>query len=201
MELTLDGTDEQRMNAIMVTQMAALILLGEFHHARHLFRRYSSSSPLSPPTDSDKIHILWEVCKSMLKHEPATAISKLSQASNTPILGKVMETLRDNIAEMLASTYIKIDPSTAAKQLGIPSTVSAVEYLQRRGWTVLTLPCNREASITSAATRNCLVPPKKDKQKLKNEGKGGSSAIEGIETRLQNLTDAVSFMELSRMNA
>ena len=187
-----------------LTEMSALLLMGEYYHARHLYRRYgsSSSSFFSSPSSSDTMEILWNLTQALLLKNTPRAFSVLvhmkSLSELNPLSEKLSSVVRERTAHHLAIMYKKLRPSFAAKQLGFPATSvdNVLQYLKQLGWTTV--------QGTSELTKDemFLVPPSA-KSKLSSPFSANTSAsasISDMEHKLQTLTEVVAFLEQKRTN-
>lgn len=201
LELTSSSSQNSSLPIILVTELAALIHLQQYDHARHLWRRYSSEQNNE---NLLQFSSLWKAVAPLLRarSQDFTASSKTVSNNKFGNIAEVYGSLQDCIEmkpvlEPLAS-YAKqlqmsirelfcrgierihesIDGEKCRVLLGLKNTRELEAFVTKRNWT--------KESETAL-----WIPYYKT---MTDVGKNGSD-------RIDYLTNVVGFMETQRFNA
>mmetsp|Transcript_25314 Transcript_25314/g.33695 ORF Transcript_25314/g.33695 Transcript_25314/m.33695 type:complete len:196 (+) Transcript_25314:497-1084(+) len=195
--------------------MAGLLYLHEYQHARHLWRRSSTSTTAAPATtvaedpEYYQLKLLWSAAKHMITGNSKSAFVGLNMciSSNLQPLSshalEVKEKYRTEMMELMEQSYIKISWTDCCDKLGVvhkndKEVQELVVCLEKRGWDV--------SGVSVVGKSECYVSPPKGGYVVDEDSEDEMEVAEDIhkqkrDDKIQSLTEIVAFMECRRTNA
>lgn len=219
------GGGDAALRFVEVAELAALLHLGDYVHARHLWRRHRPAPGGSDPADkttgggsgateesSDpelrQLARLWAAAKSMIGDEPAAAYAALDGCTSSGLeplatyAGEVRGSYRVRCVRRMGKAYdrMKTESCRAWFGYGDGEDGTMIEELKRRGWSV------EETAGEGGGDAKLLVTPpldwepeevEEDEMDAKEDAEAGRG---DYGERIKSLTEIVSFMERKRLN-
>eukprot|EP00957_Ditylum_brightwellii_P202273 15329406-Ditylum_brightwellii.AAC.1 len=156
--------------------MAGLLYLHEYQHARHLWRRSSTSTTAAPATtvaedpEYYQLKLLWSAAKHMIT---------------------VKEKYRTEMMELMEQSYIKISWTDCCDKLGVvhkndKEVQELVVCLEKRGWDV--------SGVSVVGKSECYVSPPKGGYVVDEDSEDEMEVAEDIhkqkrDDKIQSLTE------------
>jgi hypothetical protein len=200
-----------------IIQMAFLLYLGEYVHARHLWRRHRSNNNSSSDDESNQLSMFWTAAKYCYLWSTGGISSSLNstdddESSNLPYSTLMLRSLQSNVESSLEplATYskelvsifryrvndrlrssfddIREDEFMLRMNLSSDDSGDGDDVLGRYGWQ------------RAAGDASHLVPNQEWKSPV-DVGGGENSAMSTDGDRIHQLSEVVMFLEQTKMNA
>jgi hypothetical protein len=189
---------------MQLAELAALLFLSEYTHARHLWRRHETAATSPSASSNPELHqfqLLWTAAQPMATHDHAGAYAALDSciaSAEQPLAayaGEIRKQFQDNVlAKTIEGGYSKISKEICRTMLGytIQQEGEMTNMLVRgRGWLEkgeYLIPCEDE-----------------EKEEEEEVGDGddcdnAATAVGAHGDRIRELADMVEFMERSKLN-
>mmetsp|Transcript_16612 Transcript_16612/g.21270 ORF Transcript_16612/g.21270 Transcript_16612/m.21270 type:complete len:284 (+) Transcript_16612:36-887(+) len=213
-ESSVSGVNGDKYASII--QMAFLLYLGEYVHARHLWRRHRSNNTSSTRDDeSNQLSMFWTAAKYCYLWSTGGISSSLNstdddESSNLPYSTLMLRSLQSNVEssleplatyskelvsifryrvnDRLRSSFDDIREDEFMLRMNLNSSDSGDDVFGRYGW-------QRAPGDVSH-----LVPNQEWKSPV-DVGGGGNSAMSTDGDRIHQLSEVVMFLEQTKMNA
>lgn len=193
---------------VLVTQLASLLLLGQYNHARHLWRRYRSEmisdKEMQEATNHNNMEMvqfqmLWNAAQPLLRsfygHQSLldcgtnvfASLQSCVNANLHPVSlysNELIGAIRNQMAELVETVYDSIQVQKCNMLLGKSNGEDIDQYLLQRGW-------EKNAELWIPANTPDLG--KKDFDKSCSKGSDEKSKIDF-------LSNVVGFMENKRVH-
>lgn len=183
-----------------LAEMAALLYLSEYTHARHLWRRYETAATSATASDNPELRqlqLLWTAARPMSTHDHAASYAALDSciaSAMQPLAtyaGEIRTKYRSIVlTKTIEGGYVKISKEACKTMLGYTAEqegemMSAL--IQGRGWT---------------ESGEYLIPCQDEEEKDGDEvgDVEDDAAIGAHSDRIKELADMVGFMEKSKLN-
>ena len=186
---------------MQLAELAALLFLSEYTHARHLWRRHETAATSSSASSNPELHqfqLLWTAAQPMATHDHAGAYAALDSciaSAEQPLAayaGEIRKQFQDNVlAKTIEGGYSKISKEICRTMLGytIQQEGEMTNMLVRgRGWLEkgdFLIPCEDE---------------EKEEEEEEEVEDGDNTAVGAHGDRIRELADMVGFMERSKLN-
>ena len=199
-----------------IIQVAFLLYLGEYVHARHLWRRHRSNNTSSSDDESNQLSMFWTAAKYCYLWSTGGISSSLNstdadESSNLPYSTLMLRSLQSNVEsssleplatyskelvsifryrvnDRLRSSFDDIREDEFMLRMNLNSSDSGDDVFGRYGW-------QRAPGDVSH-----LVPNQEWKSPV-DVGGGGNSAMSTDGDRIHQLSEVVMFLEQTKMNA
>lgn len=179
---------------MQLAELAALLFLSEYTHARHLWRRHETAATSPSASSNPELHqfqLLWTAAQPMATHNHVGAYAALDSciaSAAQPLAayaGEIRKRFQCNVlAKTLEGGYSKISKEICRTMLGytIQQEGEMTNMLVRgRGW----------------LEKGEYLIPCEDEEK---EEVGDGDAVGAHGDRIRELSDMVGFMERSKLN-
>jgi len=188
---------------VLVTELACLLHIQSYAHARQLWNRYSHIFDMKDQCvfhqpEFFQFFLLWDVAKSIIVNDIENVFAKIDVLQHSldpnikigPLLlycKELRNSYRDTIVRMLEKYYENISIDLCSHRLGFDkSNHDAMNgFLCNRGWKKL------------SSNDKFLTPGNKCLSKKKDEGVNYHVTFE---ENIQSLTEIAEFMERKRLN-
>lgn len=180
-----------------LAEMAALLYLSEYTHARHCWRRHETAATSATASDNNpelhQFQLLWTAAQPMSTHDHAAAYAALDSciASTMQPLATYAEEIRIKyrnsvLTKTIEGGYVKISKEACRAMLGYTTEqegemMSAL--VQGRCWT---------------ESGEYLIPCQDEEEE--DDEVGDDSAVGAHSDRIKELAAMVGFMEKSKLN-
>lgn len=207
------GGGEAGLRFVEVTELAALLHLGDYVHARHLWRRHSSTPGIEPADgaaedSSDpelrQLALLWTAARSVISDEPKAAYAALDRCKSSGVeplatyAAEVRGSYRERCVRRMGVAYDRMRVESCQAWFGYAEGEDGtmIEELEGRGW-------SQEAG---EGEKFLLVPPppgwepEEEEEDAMDANENAGAAGDDYNDRIKSLTDIVSFMERKKLN-